>query len=65
MSDCQQKNNHTTAAEKLIKDGVLMTTAAFTTTGIFYTLRMVGIGQHNALLTSASLAWLMSLPAWK
>ena len=65
MSNCQQKNNHTTATEKLIKDGVLMTTAAFTTTGIFYTLRIVGVGQHNALLTSTSLAWLMSLPEWK
>ena len=55
----------TTAAKKPIKDGLLMTVVASTTAGIFYALRMVGVGQHNALLISTSLAWLMSLPVWK
>ena len=45
-----------TAAKKAIGDGLLITTVASTTVGIFYALRAAGVGQHNALLTSSSLA---------
>ena len=44
---------------------MLITTAASTTVGILYVLRAAGVGQHNALLTSTSLAWFFSLPVWK
>ena len=70
--DCQQKHIKddgstvdATAAKKPIKDGLLMTAVASTTAGIFYALWIAGVGQHNALSTSTSLAWLMSLPVWK
>ena len=53
------------AAKKSIGDGLLITTVASTTVGIFYALRAAGVGQHNALLTSTSLACFMSLPIWK
>ena len=69
---CQQKNikkpigdGDAMANKKPIGDGLLMTVAASIAAGIFYALRMPGVGQHNALLTSTSLAWLMSLPIWK
>ena len=76
MGDCDcQKNikkpNHDVstvdapAAKKPTGDGLLITTVASTTVGIFYALREAGIGQYNALLTSTSLAWFMSLPVWK
>ena len=39
------------AIKELIKDGLLMTVVASTMVGIFYALRIVGVGQHNALLT--------------
>ena len=54
-----------TAAKKPTEDGLLIFTVASTTVGIFYALRAVGVGQYNALLTSTSLAWFMSLPVWK
>ena len=66
---CQQKcirdEGSTVDAKKPIKDGILMTAVASTTAGIFYALRMAGVGQHNTLLVSTSLAWLISLPVWK
>ena len=51
----------TTASMKPTGNGLLMTVVASTAAGIFYALRITGVGQHNALLTSTSLAWLMSL----
>ena len=55
----------TTAAEKPTGDGLLITIVATTTTGIFFDLRTLGIGQQGALLTFTSLVWLMSLLLWK
>ena len=65
--DCQNKNNDGVDATPTKKptDGLLMTVVASTAAGVFYALRMAGVGQHNALLTSTSVAWLMSLPIWK
>ena len=71
MSDCDcQKNIKKTEltiddVKKPIGDGFFITTVASTTVGISYTLRAAGLGQHNALLTSTSLAYFMSLPIWK
>ena len=49
--DCQQKHikddgstADATAAKKRIKDMLLMTTVASTTAGIFYALRIAGVG---------------------
>ena len=56
---------HTPAAKKPSGDELRITTVASTTIGIFYALRAAGAGQHNTLLTSTSLAWLISLPVWK
>ena len=53
------------AAKKPTGDGLLITTVVSTIVGIFYALRAAGVGQYNALLTSTSLAWFMSLPVWK
>ena len=66
--DCQNKNNDgadTTAAKKPIGDGLIITTVATTTAVIFFGLRLVGMRQGNALLTSTSLALFMSLPIWE
>ena len=66
MSDCEDcQNKNVDVAAKEPTDGLLMTVMASTVAGIFYALRMAGVGQHNALLTSTSVAWLMSLPIWK
>ena len=76
MSECDCQKNikkpiddestvDSTAAKKPIADGLLITTVACTTVGIFYLVRAAGVGQHNALLTFTSLAWLMSSPVWK
>ena len=76
MSDCDCLKNiikpiddgstaDATAAKKSIGDGLLITTVTSTTVGIFYVLRAAGVGQHNALLTSTSLACFMSLPIRK
>ena len=69
MSDCNyQKNINKLNVDDLkrsIGDELIITTVASTTVGIFYALRAAGVGQHNALLTSTSLAWFMSLPVWK
>ena len=76
MSECDCQKNikkpiddgstvDSTAAKKPIADGLLITTVACTTVGIFYAVRAAGVGQHNALLTFTSLAWLMSSPVWK
>ena len=74
MGDCDYQKNikkpidggstvDVTAAEKPTGNGLLITTVASTTVGIFYALKAADVGQHNALLTSKSLAWFMSLPA--
>ena len=64
MSNCQEKpiNDETaTAAENPIDDVLLsMTTISTTTVRIFFSLRHMGVGQHDALITSTSLVWLMS-----
>ena len=49
-----------TAAE--CPDGLLITTVAVMTAGTFFGLKGMGFGQHDALLMSTSLLWLMSLP---
>ena len=53
---------HATAAKNPSGDGLLITTVASTTIGIFYALRAADAGQHN---TSTSLVCLISLPVWK
>ena len=59
--DCQENEDETTVAtEKPIGDGLLITTVATATVGIFCSLR--AIVQNDALLASTSLVWLMSLP---
>ena len=69
MSDCDcQKNIKKPTvddAKKPIADGLLITTIASTTVRIFHALRAADVGQHNALLTSTSLACFMSLPIRK
>ena len=60
--DCQNKDNDgvdATAAKKPIVDGLIITTV------IFFGLRLVGMRQGNALLTSSLSAWFMSLPVWQ
>ena len=60
--DCQNKDNDgvdVTAAKKPIVDGLIITTV------IFFGLRLVGMRQGNALLTSSLSAWFMSLPVWQ
>ena len=61
--DCQQEkliDNRSTvdvaATKEPIGNRLLMTVVASTAAGIFYTLRIAGVGQHNTLLTSTSLA---------
>ena len=69
MSDCDCQKNikrlepTVDDVQKPIGDGLLITTVASTTVGIFYALRAAGAGQHNALITSTSLACFMSLHA--
>ena len=58
MSDCDCQKNikrlepTVDDVQKPIGDGLLITTVASTTVGIFYALRAAGVGQHNALITS-------------
>ena len=61
MSNCDCQKN----LKKPIGDGLLITTVAATTTGIFFGLRGVGVGQQGALLTSALLVYLVSLPVFR
>ena len=65
--DCQKsiEDGPTVASEKPIGDGLFMTTVATATVGIFFSLRAMGLVQHNALLASTSLVWLISLLVWK
>ena len=61
--DCQENEDETTVAtEKPIGDGLLITTVATATVGIFCSLGAIGLVQNDALLASTSLVWLMSLP---
>ena len=65
---CQNKNNDgvdATRAKKPTGDGLIITTLTATTAVIFFGLRLVGMRQGKPLLTSTSLAWFMSLPAWE
>ena len=64
--DCQKKNNDgATPTKKLFGYGLIITTIAATTAVIFFGLRLVGMRKGNALLTSMSLIWFMSLPVCK
>ena len=75
MSNCQKDNKKPidgdgstvaiTVDEKPIGNVLLITTVAATAAGIFFGLRTIGMGQHNPLLISTSLAWLISLLVWK
>ena len=51
-----------TVTEKPIRDGIIITTMAAMTVGIFLGLRTIGAAQHDALLASTPWAWLMSFP---
>ena len=74
MSDCEDRRKNqkkpvddgsivdATAAKKSIGDGLIITTVATMTAVILFGLRLVGVRQGNASLTSMSLAWFMSLP---
>ena len=66
--DCQEniEDEATTAAENPIR-GVLLsiTTVATATVRLFFSLRSLDVGQHDALLKSTPLVWLLSLPVWK
>ena len=64
--DCQKNiDDESAVAEKLIRDGLLITTVAATTVGIFFSLRAMSVVQNYALITSTSLELLMSLPVLK
>ena len=70
--DCQESINDNeatvaaTVTEKPIgDDGLLITTMASTTVGIFFGLKTMGAAQHDALLTSTSFVRLMSFPCRK
>ena len=70
MSNCDCQGNiedgPTVASEEPIgEDGLFITIVATATVGIFFSLRAMGLVQHNALLASMSLVWLMSLPVWE
>ena len=52
-------------AEKPIGDRPFIAFTAATTVGIFFILMAMGVGQHDALVTSTSLVWLFSLPVWE
>ena len=71
MSNCDCQKNiekpindrytvDTTAAKEPIGDGPLITNVAATTVRIFFGLRAVGMGQHDALLTPRSFVYLLS-----
>ena len=67
--DCQESINDNeatvaaTVTEKPIgDDGLLITTVAAMTVGIFFGLKAVGTAQHDVLLTSTSFVQLMSFP---
>ena len=71
MSDCQEnikkpiEDGPAEAAEKPIGDGLFITTVATMIVGKFFSIRAMGLVQHDALLASTSLVWLMSLPVWE
>ena len=63
--DCQEniEDEAATASENPVLMSIA--TVATATVGIFFSLRRMGIGQHDALLTSTSLVWLFSWPLWR
>ena len=71
MSDCQEnikkpiEEKPAEATEKPIRDGLFIAFTAATTVGIFFALRAMGVGQHDALVTSTSLVSLFSLLVWE
>ena len=65
MIDVKTVRIKTMMTSKKLTDGLVITVVASAVAGIFHTLRMAGVGRHNALLTSTSVNWLMSLPIWK
>ena len=56
----RNKEQPATVAEK--PDGLLITTMAAITAGIFFVLWTTGAAQHDPLLASTTWAWLMSFP---
>ena len=52
----------TTAEEP---DGLIIVTVTVMTARMFFGIRAMGLGQHDALITSTSLVWLRSLSVWK
>ena len=67
MSDCDSQKNKpiddrstvdATATKKPIGDWRLITTAVAAVVRIFFDLRTLSVGQHDALLASTSLVWL-------
>ena len=72
MSGCDDQNKKKPTdgvddrtVKKPIGDGLMITTLTTTTAAIFLGLRLAGMRQSNALLTSTSLVWLVSLPLWE
>ena len=70
MCDCQEniedKTNVATTADKesiTFGDGLLINTVTSAAAVIFFGLRVLGVGQQGALLTSTSLVFFMFLPA--
>ena len=69
--DCQEnikkliEDGPTVATEKPIGDGLFITTVTTITVGIFFSLRAMGLVQHDALVASTSLVSLMSLTVWE
>ena len=57
--------NPTEASEKPFGHGPFIAFTTATTFGIFFALRAMGVRQHDALVTSTSLVWLLSLPVWE
>ena len=60
--DCQENIDYDEATVTEKPDGLLITTMAAMTAGIFFGLRTIGAAQHDALLASTTWAWLMSFP---
>ena len=51
--------------EDFLKNRLIITTVTAMTAGIFFGLGAMYFGEHDALIVSTSLVWLMFLPMWK
>ena len=61
MASFDRKKN----IEDFLKDRLIITTVTAMTARIFFGLRAMCFGEHDALIVSTSLVWLMFLPMWK